>query len=70
MGTKVVVRRKGGRLGQITVSIGVATLAVGESLRQFVARADQALYVAKKRGRNGVATEHDLLKHGGMNSLP
>jgi diguanylate cyclase len=70
VGTKVVVRRKGGRLGQITVSIGVATLAVGESLRQFVARADQALYVAKKRGRNGVATEHDLLKHGGMNSLP
>jgi diguanylate cyclase len=58
---KVVVQRHtGGKLGQITVSIGVATLAVGESLRQFVARADQALYLAKKRGRNGVATERDL----------
>ena len=58
---KVVVQRHtGGKLGQITVSIGAATLAVGESLRQFVARADQALYLAKKRGRNGVATERDL----------
>jgi diguanylate cyclase len=71
VGTKAVVRRKtGGKLGQITISIGVATLAVGESLRQFVARADQALYVAKKRGRNGVATERDLLRQGGMNPSP
>lgn len=56
----VVQRRTGGKLGQITVSIGVATLKAGEPLRQFVARADQALYLAKKRGRNGVATERDL----------
>lgn len=71
VGTKTVVRRKtGGKLGQITVSIGVATLAVGESLRQFIARADQALYAAKKRGRNGVATERDLQQQGGMNPLP
>jgi diguanylate cyclase len=66
VGTKTLIRRKtGGKLGQITVSIGVATFARGESLRQFVARADQALYVAKNRGRNGVATESDLQRQGG-----
>ena len=62
-GKAVVQRYTGGRIGQITVSIGVATLAMGESLRQFVARSDQALYLAKKRGRNRVVTERDL-KHG------
>ena len=56
----VVQRHTRGQLGQITVSIGVATLAAGEPLRQFIARADQALYLAKKRGRNCVATERDL----------
>lgn len=61
----VVQRHRGGKIGQITVSIGVATLRVGESLRHFMARADQALYLAKKRGRNCVATEHDL-KEGGL----
>ncbi len=59
---KAVVQRSTGgkRLGQITVSIGVAMYVAGEPLRQFVARADQALYLAKSRGRNGVATERDL----------
>jgi diguanylate cyclase len=60
---KVVVQRStGGKLGQITVSIGVATLTAGESVNQFVARADRALYLAKERGRNGVATECDLAR--------
>lgn len=39
----------------VTASIGVATLAAGESETNLVARADQALYQAKREGRNRVA---------------
>lgn len=37
-----------------TASFGVATLASGESLKQLLKRADDALYEAKKSGRNQV----------------
>jgi diguanylate cyclase len=47
-------------LGTVTVSIGVACYRKGEPLEQFVERSDQALYLAKKAGRNRVATESDL----------
>jgi diguanylate cyclase (GGDEF)-like protein len=36
----------------VTVSIGVAALRAGESIEQWLARADQALYEAKRNGRN------------------
>ena len=48
------------RFGQVnpaltmTVSIGVAQFHLGESIAQTIARADEALYVAKARGRNRV----------------
>jgi diguanylate cyclase len=67
-GKAVVQRFSGGKIGRITVSIGVSTLVVGESLRDFIARADQALYLAKKRGRNNVATERDLAQGAGGRS--
>ncbi len=38
----------------MTVSIGVAQFHLGESIAQTIARADEALYVAKARGRNRV----------------
>jgi diguanylate cyclase len=38
----------------VTCSVGVATLEVGESLESALARADRALYAAKRRGRNMV----------------
>ncbi|TVR95413.1 MAG: GGDEF domain-containing protein [Rhodospirillales bacterium] len=59
-GKSIVQRKSGDRLGQITVSIGVAVLALGEPLRQFVERADQALYLAKRLGRNRVVSEAEL----------
>jgi diguanylate cyclase (GGDEF)-like protein len=37
-----------------TVSIGVATLAPGETIAAMLSRADQALYAAKAGGRNAV----------------
>jgi diguanylate cyclase (GGDEF)-like protein len=36
----------------VTISIGIAQLAPGETLRQLIHRADQALYAAKAAGRN------------------
>ncbi len=41
----------------LTVSIGVATLQVGETLADAIARADQAMYLAKQGGRNRVQAE-------------
>lgn len=39
-------------IGQVTMSLGVAQYALGESLSSWIERADQALYAAKAAGRN------------------
>jgi diguanylate cyclase len=57
---KVVNRRTGASLGQITLSIGVAQYRLGEPSGELVHRADEALYLAKSTGRNRVATEIEL----------
>ena len=44
-----------GALGRLTVSIGVAEVRADEDLASWLERADQALYRAKRAGRNGVA---------------
>jgi diguanylate cyclase (GGDEF)-like protein len=41
---------------QITASFGVATSGVGQGVDEVFRQADQALYLAKNRGRNGVVT--------------
>jgi len=41
---------------RVTISAGVATLAAGETADTFLARADRALYAAKARGRNRIAS--------------
>jgi diguanylate cyclase len=43
-------------LGQITLSAGVATMHPGEDMMELINRADQALYLAKRDGRNRVKT--------------
>lgn len=42
----------GGHNPNVTVSIGIAELAEGETCERLLQRADEALYVAKKEGRN------------------
>lgn len=44
---------------RITLSLGVASWMPGETLEQFVARADAALYTAKNNGRNRVEAASD-----------
>jgi diguanylate cyclase len=41
---------------QVTISAGVASLSPDETADIFLARADKALYVAKARGRNRIAS--------------
>lgn len=50
------IRRKGEResAGTVTVSLGVAAHRAGESFPALLARADMALYEAKRSGRNRV----------------
>jgi len=53
-------RSTGEILPQITVSIGVGQFQYGESMADLIDRCDRALYLAKKAGRNRVASELDL----------
>jgi len=47
---------------KVTISCGVAMLQDQEAIEDLVARADQALYMAKQQGKNQVRTETDLEK--------
>jgi diguanylate cyclase len=62
VGSKRITKKGagGGSLGSITLSLGVSAYVPGEPLSRLVSRADQALYLAKRTGRNRSATEADL----------
>jgi len=49
-------RATGEKIGRVTVSGGVAQCRVPESAQSLVARADSALYEAKRNGRNRIAS--------------
>ncbi len=53
-------KKSGNDMGQITISIGVTLYRPGETISQFIYRADQALYQAKKTGRNKVCSDQDI----------
>jgi diguanylate cyclase len=54
---RVQLKDRGQTLGRVTLSIGVAEFRRGECCADWIARADGALYAAKHKGRNRVATE-------------
>jgi diguanylate cyclase len=55
------VRSTGAPVGRITVSIGVAELKPRMSGDDLVCRADEALYAAKRKGRNCVVLEDEVV---------
>ena len=56
---KLVKKSTGDVLGTITISIGVAQFAPGETAEIAVRRADACLYGAKQNGRNLVINQND-----------
>jgi diguanylate cyclase len=59
--SKCLARKKTGEsLGMVTLSFGVAQYKPGESLDDFITRADSGLYQAKNRGRNRVESAEPL----------
>jgi diguanylate cyclase len=56
---KLVKKSTGDVLGAITISIGVAQFAAGESAEAVIRRADACLYSAKHAGRNTVIAQDD-----------
>lgn len=54
-----VLDQRGGGPYKISISLGVAEYRVGESVPEFIDRADKALYRAKDAGRNRVCGERD-----------
>jgi len=58
MASRRIVRRNSGvDYGQVTVSVGVAALHPGDDCAALIARADTALYTAKRTWRNRVVVE-------------
>ena len=56
---------EGGRSGgflSVTTSVGVAVKKKGDTVQAIADRADQALYIAKKTGKNRVVTEKKIKK--------
>jgi GGDEF domain-containing protein len=63
---KAIVRRPFEGLHQVTVSIGIAEYRTGETVSSLIGRVDEALYGAKKAGRNRV---HCATTDGGPNAI-
>ncbi|MFH2090759.1 MAG: GGDEF domain-containing protein [Pseudomonadota bacterium] len=54
------LKETGEHMGKITVSMGIAQYILNEPENNLIKRADDALYLAKKRGRNQILTQEDL----------
>lgn len=56
----LIVTRSQQRIGHVSASFGLAGLRPDDTVETLVARADELLYVAKKRGRNNVAADFGM----------
>jgi len=53
-------------VSHITASLGLSLFEHGESSRDTIKRADDALYIAKEQGRNCVVVHEDCFQDAGM----
>jgi diguanylate cyclase len=61
--TKELVKKSTNEsLGHVTMSIGVASYKIGESIPELIERSDVCLYAAKEAGRDNVKSETELSK--------
>ncbi|MBN2332966.1 MAG: GGDEF domain-containing protein [Deltaproteobacteria bacterium] len=60
LGKKVFETENGTLKIKITVSMGISQCQAGDTVDNLIKRADDALYRAKKSGKNMIATEKDL----------
>ena len=51
---------RAGHVLSITVSIGISTYQEGDTAKTVIDRADEALYIAKRTGKNRVVSENEL----------
>ncbi|MBP2229127.1 GGDEF domain-containing protein [Azospirillum agricola] len=56
-GRQIVNKARNANYGTVALSVGVAQFRPGEGMNAFIRRADQALYGAKRGGRNRVQVE-------------
>ena len=58
--------QQGGRSIEVTISVGIAGLGPGDTAAAVLKRADQALYRAKRDGRNRVVPDAagGSIRHG------
>lgn len=56
----IIQKRTGEDFGTITLSVGAANLRSGDSAESLIKRADEALYTAKRSGRNRVISEEQI----------
>jgi diguanylate cyclase len=61
MGRELRRRQTGESLGHVTISLGVAEFRRHEAAHDLVERADNCLYAAKRRGRNCVVAQDQLV---------
>lgn len=54
------IKDTGKSMGKITVSMGVALYRLNEPEKDLIKRADDALYMAKEKGRNRICSQEDL----------
>lgn len=62
MGKQLVKKSTGQSMGTITASFGAARFEPGEPVTNLIQRADEALYTAKRDGRNRVVSQDALEK--------
>lgn len=59
-----------GNTFSIQVSIGISSLAAGDTVEEWIARADGALYTAKRNGRNRIEVHgHEIAVEAGLRAV-